>query len=205
LNAEQRGWGDPDAPGYRQKNIITIAAGGIRLAVHKKVAPIFEAFITELVFGKGYDLDDVADDWGYANRDIRGRPGVKSNHSWGLAIDLNATNNPMSWRLITTLPPDIRVLAAKYRLTWGGSYANRKDPMHFEFEGTPYEADVVVHHIQTGQIVEALEDIMSKLDDDQFRQITSLLAAIRDNTQRIDNRLSNIEQGKVPVRTKPYE
>lgn len=155
---QARGWGNPDDRDFRQKNIEQIEAGGVTLLVNKRVAPIFVAFISELVGSRRYNLDRVRDDWGYANRCIRGtgpgtgKPCVKSNHSWGLAIDLNSTDNPMGYKLITNMPPDIRALAAKYNLMWGGSYANRKDPMHFEFLGTPYEADIVVHHLSQGTI-----------------------------------------------------
>lgn len=140
-DAQSRGWGHPDSRGYFRNNIRKLGVAGITLWVHKDVLPLFEWFILDLT-RDGYRLDGTADDWGYANRDIRGRPGVKSNHSWGLAIDLNATTNPMTndGRLHTDLPPGVRDLAAKYGLTWGGAYRGRKDAMHFEFTGTPLEA-----------------------------------------------------------------
>lgn len=143
-NAQTRGWGNPDAPNFRQNNIVKISGGGVSLWVHKEVAPVFEHFVTAI--SKHYKLDGYADDWSYINRDVRGLPGVKSNHSWGLAIDLNATANPM------TADPKakyefrreiVNPLLARYKgkLIWGGDYkGERKDYMHFEFIGTPNEA-----------------------------------------------------------------
>lgn len=124
--------------------MITIPVGqGVRLVVHKRVAPIFKAFCDE-IDARGYDLDAVADDWGYANRPIRGSSSP-SNHSWGLAIDLNATKNPMSATLKTDIPSWVIELAEqKYGLSWGGRYRTRPDAMHFEFLGTPADADRIV-------------------------------------------------------------
>lgn len=143
-DARSRGWGWPGDPGsiaertYRRLHVVTIAAGGVRLAVRREVAALFGGFIADLV-ATGYRLDVRPDDWGFANRDIRGRPGVKSNHSWGLAVDLNAVDNPMTTGAVRTdMPPGTGFLAAKWGLRWGANYSGtRKDAMHFEFEGTP--------------------------------------------------------------------
>lgn len=151
--ANERGWGNPDAPNFRRDNIVRLEVAGVTLPVHRAVAPLFKAFITELCSSRygNYRLNNVTDDWGYANRDVRGRPGVKSNHSWGLAVDLNATTNPMTddGRCHTDLPSGISALAAKYGLRWGGDYSGRKDPMHFEFTGTPAEAQARVSRLKS--------------------------------------------------------
>lgn len=152
-----RGWGNPDAPNYRRDHIVVVEARGIRLAVRREVAGLFVGFLEDLC-ATGYRLDVVADDWGYANRCIRGtgagtgRPCVKSNHSWGLAIDVNATTNPMTEAhashagrpghdargVHTDMPAETGALAAKWGLRWGANYSGtRKDAMHFEFMGTP--------------------------------------------------------------------
>lgn len=143
-DARSRGWGWPGAPGsaeeraYRWAHLTTIVVVGIRLVVRKEVAGIFNGFLTELA-ATGYRLDIRADDWGWANRDIRGRPGVKSNHAWGLANDLNAVDNPMTsdGRVHTDMPPGTAELAARWGLRWGANYTGRVDPMHFEFMGRP--------------------------------------------------------------------
>lgn len=156
---QDRGWGWPGAPGSTQereyrKKLTTIVVGGIRLLVRREVAGLFNGFLTELL-ALGYRLDVNADDWGFANRDIRGRPGVKSNHAWGLAIDINAIDNPMAephgWHAAmpghdhrgvhTDMPPETAQLAARWGLRWGANYTgSRADAMHFEFMGRP--ADV---------------------------------------------------------------
>jgi hypothetical protein len=173
-SAQARGWGDPDAPGYRERHIVTLDAGGIRLAVHRRVAPLFAELIRRLV-AAGYDLDAVADDWGYANRDVRGRPGVKSNHSWGLAIDLNATRNPMNSDpdAEREFGPDVAAIAAACHLEWGGEWTPRRDYMHFEHLGTPAEADHDVADLRRRQ-----EDTaMAKLDSEDLKAIERVVDA----------------------------
>lgn len=179
--ANERGWGWPGAPDsaadrkYRRDHLTWVEAGGIRLLVRKEVAPLFVGFIRELTAG-GYRLNGSADDWGYANRDVRGAPGVKSNHAWGLAVDLNATTNPMTndGRNHTDMPPGISRLAAKYGLRWGGDYSGRKDPMHFEFIGTPADAQEYVRHLSK-RTMPASERVQPKeffdMDEATFRRI----------------------------------
>lgn len=138
-NAGQRGWGNPDSLSVKNK-MCNIEVGNTSWRVHRAVGTIFKFFLEELL-ATGYGYDKVEDDWGYANRDIRGRPGVKSEHSWGTAIDVNATKNPMSSTLITDMPVGwVRANVGRFGLRWGGDYDGRKDAMHFEFMGTPGEA-----------------------------------------------------------------
>lgn len=148
--AADRGWGSPGAPGspaaaqYRKQHIVTIDVGGVRLQVRREVAPLFAGFIMQIVQG-GYDLSELADDWGYASRYVRGYEAQKilSNHAWGLAVDLNATTNPMTsdGKVHTDMPDWVVDAANRWSLAWGGDYkSRRKDPMHFEFTGTPADA-----------------------------------------------------------------
>lgn len=134
--AAARGWG-AGWPDCQRDRCVWIAAGGIRLLVRAEVAPIFKGFCDELV-QRGYPLGNVADDWGFACRPIRGTTSSPSNHSWGLAIDLNSTANPMGSTLVTDFPDwAIELGEQKYGLSWGGRYC---DAMHWEWLGTPDQA-----------------------------------------------------------------
>jgi hypothetical protein len=84
-------------------------------------------------------------------RDITGKPGKFSNHSWGRAIDINPLTNPYV-KGDKVLPPEGRryldrspaytggivagsfivKLFAQYGWTWGGDWKDRKDYQHFE-------------------------------------------------------------------------
>lgn len=137
-DASSRGWGK-GWPTDRSADMATASGGGISIPAHKRIAPIVSWLLAETV-RRGYDLDGTRDDWGYANRPIRGtqRP---SNHSWGLAVDLNATANPMQSKLKTDMPRWMVGLWKSHGFDWGGDYDGRKDAMHFEFAGTPADAD----------------------------------------------------------------
>lgn len=75
------------------------------------------------------------DDWGYAERPIRGSTTL-SNHASGTAIDINALRHPLG--AVDTFTPDQverihRWLKSRHGcVRWGGDYKGRKDPMHWE-------------------------------------------------------------------------
>lgn len=145
--AQQRGWGNPDGIlnglSYRLRYIRPFKHNGIDYpaGANRLVIPLMRAMLDDLR-KSGYQ-PHPGWCWGYANRDIRGLPGVKSNHSWGLALDVDAPVNPMTsdGRVHTVLPPNAGRIAKRYGFLWGGDYTGRrKDPMHFEFMGTKAEA-----------------------------------------------------------------
>lgn len=149
-DARARGWGWPGAPGsaedkaYQRDHLTWVTLNcGVRLRLRREVAHLFKGFFDELEAETGYSLADkgVPDDWGFNNRDIRGRPGVKSNHAWGLAADGNSEENPMGSPRRTNYPVDAaHRLSKKWGLFWGYDYQTRPDTMHFEFIQRP--ADV---------------------------------------------------------------
>jgi len=138
--ANLRGWGQ-GWPVNRQKDmrLVVAARSGARWYVHYDIAPIVQ-YVVDEVERRGYLFDhgpgDVDDDWGYANRPIRGR-NVASNHSWGLAIDIDAQEYPMGTH--RNPPAWIIDLFEQHGFEWGGRWS-RPDPMHFEFEGWPSDA-----------------------------------------------------------------
>jgi hypothetical protein len=154
-DAQDRGWG-PHCP---KDDIVEIHAGDVSygLPVHKRVAHIFTAFINELV-ERGYSLknDRQRDDWGYACRHIDNDPSKGwSNHAWGLAVDINALDNPQQSPLKTDMPSWVKQagpLMAKYGLRWGGHFSDEPDPMHFEFMGTPQDADKITAKLRQEEL-----------------------------------------------------
>jgi hypothetical protein len=117
------------APGENLQTLRT--ASGKSAQVHSAAAPSFDGFIKELE-GQGYKIREFG---GFSNRDIVGARGRKSQHAYGNAIDLNPGKNPLGTSL-TDLPENTRALARKYGLIWGMDWKGRKDPMHFEWNGT---------------------------------------------------------------------
>lgn len=112
--------------------LTTIESAGQKFTVAAGAAGAFKHFL-DAIAAKGYKFHSNG---GYVDRDIRGRPGVKSQHAYGRAIDINAESNPMrdDGKLVTDMPSWVPQIAKQYGLTWGGDWHSRKDPMHFEYD-----------------------------------------------------------------------
>lgn len=135
------GPGDPGSPresGWKRRNLRkALAVPSVKtLWVHRSAVVAFNALNLYLQ-RNGAKLGQTVDDWGFANRDIRGYAGVKSYHAWGLAEDLDATEHPLGRRQ-TTFADDqdeiaeVRAVCKALGLRWGYDYTQRPDPMHFE-------------------------------------------------------------------------
>lgn len=156
--ASDRGWSvNPDT--------VRVACPGIPLNLHPAVAPLFAELIrrVDAIKGAGFMQSsggkNVRPVRGYEDRyAITKAHELLSNHSWALAADFRAATNPMSTRLITDMPPNIKQIAAECGLQWGGSYSGRKDPMHFEFIGTPAEARAAIARLTAPQEDDVLKD-----------------------------------------------
>lgn len=154
---ERMGWEDPGAPGsreaeqYRAKWIRSFTEGGRTFHVHKDVLPLFRALVI-LMDKNGVDIDKgVLDDWSYANRDIRGYPGYKSMHSWGLAIDIDAVKNPLGSDETSFPVRKTDKAADDCSLTWGYNWTSRPDPMHFEFKGMRSDIPKALKRLKTSR------------------------------------------------------
>lgn len=113
----------PNAP------IVNVQWRGHSFNVNRQVAPIFVAFLDDL-WAQGYRPVSIG---GHNERNIAGT-NTPSLHADGLAIDIDPNLNPVQDNdgfMQTALPPNIRALAARYGLAWGGSWNSYKDPMHF--------------------------------------------------------------------------
>lgn len=108
-----------------------------KIRVHKKCAAAFNAAFAEiwLAFGKSQAAIDKAGlneyNGAYEKRLIRGSNTNWSNHSFGAAIDINASKNPLG---ATTgqMPQEAIDAFIRQGMMWGGYYTGRKDLMHFE-------------------------------------------------------------------------
>jgi len=138
------GWGFPGNPGtaeeaeWKRRNLRRALAVPVvkTLWVHRTAVVAFNALNLYLQ-RSGAKLGQQVDDWGYANRDVRGFAGVKSYHAWGLAEDLDATEHPLGRRQTTFADnqaetAEVRTVCRLLGLRWGFDYQTRPDPMHFE-------------------------------------------------------------------------
>lgn len=109
----------------------------------------------------------IYDDWGYAERPIRGSSRTLSNHASGTAIDLNATRHPLGKRGTFTerqaalIRQQLRVYDGCLR--WGGDYRNRADEMHFEIDAPPARVAAVAAQLR--------EDWFDMADKEDLREV----------------------------------
>jgi hypothetical protein len=132
-------YGRPDAKSFRQRHIVQIEFLGTTMFVHEKTIPhfyrlerIFEARAPEYAAAVA---TGTPDDWSYGNRDIRGSAS-KSNHAFGIAIDVNALTNVLGTS--GDMPMEVVEQWEIEGGGWGGRWS-RPDPMHFETHLTPAE------------------------------------------------------------------
>lgn len=152
---DRRGWG-PGWPDAQKSRVVPVTVVGVRVRVFVEVADYF-GYLLWATEQLGYDVRLHPDQagyvegtptacggtWGFANRAIKGSsPPAPSWHSWGLALDLNAPCNPMSFTWRSNILPLVVELWESAGCYWGGRYKKpwKFDPMHFEYLGRP--ADV---------------------------------------------------------------
>ncbi len=193
-DAQDRGWGPPCPD---ESDLVNIRPGGLSrdLKVHKRVAPIFTAFIDELV-ARGYPVEaSLRDDWGYKCKHINDDPSKPfSNHAWGLAVDVNAVQNPRKSPLTTNLPDWVRQagpLMDTYGLRWGGAFTGTPDPMHFEFMLTPADADRIGGQLAAGLSMAEAQGILKRLE--------AIFDALRDGSDTNLNSLKSIRGHVVAI------
>lgn len=136
------------------------------------------------------------DDWGYAERPIRGSTTTLSNHASGTAGDMNALKHGLG--LVGTFEPwQVILIRAKLKeydgcIRWGGDYAGRKDEMHFEINRNKTAVKVVADRIRSEEMaVEAKVDQILSLVRSLDMDIRSSLNALHEKIDPI-HRLATI-------------
>jgi hypothetical protein len=143
---QEYGWG---APG-NESTIVPFSFGGHKFynGVRRELVPWFNAVLTRIVgitpggMYQAHSSPGVDDGhWGYEDRTSR-NSSSKSLHSWGLAVDLNAVQNPNK---IAVREGDRFVIPSRagaimrneFGGLWGGEWG---DKMHLECHLSPAEA-----------------------------------------------------------------
>lgn len=141
--ADQRGWGKGWTKGFASRpesypgDIVACPpfAGGVR----EEIAELVLLLVAEMR-QRGYKPREGWC-WGFAWRPTKRSDGTltdtPSNHSWGLAIDINAPENVFGANT-HNLPSWLPKLMRRFGFRWLGPPI--KDWMHFDFAGTPADA-----------------------------------------------------------------
>lgn len=136
--------------------------------------------------------------WGGGCRAIKRSDGTltdtPSNHSWGLALDINAPENVFGGTT-HTIPVAMARLWNTYGFRWGGDYPGTKDWMHFEFMGRPADAKAMTQ--------EAREELAEEVDgltpeqEETIRRMAKFLDTLTDQLGRLG--ADDDEAGAVPA------
>lgn len=146
--AAQRGWGS-GWPNCQSSKMVTIHPCGRALPIRREAATVFD-YLVRRFDAEIEDINAHADDWGYSCRPIRGtnRP---SNHSWGLAVDLNSLRHPQGSAhtfTSTQLLNGHLMLGELHFFRWGQDYSGTVDGMHWEFMGTPTDMAALTRRVK---------------------------------------------------------
>lgn len=192
--ASQNGW-VANAPDRVASQLVPGTAVSLRVRKDSpgllllEVASAFDRTVQDIDNARG-----ALDDWGYAEREIRG--GVElSNHASGTAIDLNATRWPLGSEASVNL--NAAQIAQVRRIVgvtggvvrWGGDYTGRKDPMHFEINDGQDLADcdralAAMREFNAAAATTPTEE--TELNADQARMLQEIH---RESTQRLGRRI----------------
>lgn len=149
------GWTNPGVPSstseatWKTANLVKVdSLPGVKTVwVNRRVRVVFNALLLVLQ-ASGAKLAKNVDDWGFANRPIRGSTS-SSYHRFGLAVDLDATENPMGPHRTTFSTAVARRAVHLLGLRWGYDYeGTRKDAMHFEFCGSAIRAAYLTRRLR---------------------------------------------------------
>ena len=145
-DAQDRGWG-PGWPVDRTADMVELTVGRSQFpaGVHSRIAELMTIML-EVSEDERWIVLHPGWSWGYANRPIKRPDGgfstTPSNHSWGLAVDINAPENPFGGTS-HRIPEIMGNFWEDYGFRWGGHYSGTRDWMHMEYMGSP--ADAVKH------------------------------------------------------------
>jgi hypothetical protein len=132
-------FGDIHDPQFEAKNIVSfdfpypIRYEGVpktRSRCHKLLVENFIAVFKDI------QAAGLVDPWGndysgiYAVRPIRGYPQFPSLHSFGIAIDFEAADNPLGKK--GHMHPGVIACFKQHGFFWGGDFVHRLDPMHYQ-------------------------------------------------------------------------
>lgn len=180
--AQDRGWG-PSYPSHcaeARAKCETVEAAGCSWIVRSEVAGLIVALVT--AWHRTVEALDPAQCWSLACRAVRGGT-APSNHSWGLAVDLNSAKHPRLARgtFSASQVRAIRALLARpefRNFRWGGDFSPEKiDEHHVEYLGTPADA------IADSRLLGGVQEEDMPLSDDDLAKVARLIDARVDQAE----------------------
>jgi hypothetical protein len=135
-------WG-PGFPNCQSNKIKgLVRSDGLKIQLRHELLRLFSLLIDETE-RMGYNVRRFNEAGAIVTGGFNCRPiadtNTPSNHSWGLAIDINSDKNPRQKPLTTDIPVAVRDLWTRFGFRWGGTFPT-PDPMHFEYMGSVSDA-----------------------------------------------------------------
>lgn len=180
-SAPSRGWPEGYPNCHEELWVPLVAKNGVGFGrVHRAIHDLLELILNECI-DRGYP-PKAGECWGSVCRcshrsdgtcaeDSQGRP-IPSNHSYGLAIDLNSLDNPYGASTYK-MPAWVPVLFKEFGFRWLGPAIN--DWQHFDFAGTPQDAKEMTE--------KARRELGEKDDDMSAAEIRKGSQAFRDKEE----------------------
>lgn len=148
------------SPEQVEKFMVNINFLGVNMRVNKLIAP-YLAEAESRVRSAGLNIHLKQEQCSCQNwRPIRGGTEL-SNHSWGVAVDLNSIDNPWQphlngsnhgGKMVSNWPPEFVSIMKDVGFRWGGEWSGRADPMHFEMAANPYQNKNVLRSSSAQQL-----------------------------------------------------
>jgi hypothetical protein len=119
-----------------QHNLATLAVEGIpamhQVCCHTKLIPVLKAVFADIVAAGLADAIHSFDGCFCPRYKPRTQRNLPSAHSWGIALDLNATTNHQGTK--GDMSPGLVTIFRKHGFKWGGDWQGRYgDPMHLQY------------------------------------------------------------------------
>jgi hypothetical protein len=198
-DAEARDWG-PGWPNCQTDKLTTIElSNGVRITVRREVANLIRDLL-DYVLWRGYVIRPKVTGGYNCRAIVDSDPPVASNHSWGLAVDVNWDVNALG----DDEPGEVDIPKWMVSLMWAhgwywGGWYGREDAMHFEYVYRP--SDVAGHAAAARSL---LEEAMS-LDPDEEALVfngtsaVTSLALMRDTAPQRDWQGAGAGQAAAPL------
>lgn len=177
----QNGW---EANDVTLTDVQTIPGTQRKIRLRKGAAGFLLRRVAAFIDREVENIDEpTQDDWGYAERPIRGSSTKLSNHASGTAIDVNATKHPLgatgTWSAAQKKKIHGHLNEYDGVIRWGEDYTKRKDGMHFEIVADAAAVQAVYDQLKnkpgTGTTpappkeeeptVQEIEQLTKKVDD----------------------------------------
>ncbi len=120
-------------PAWFEENVVSATLPVVgSVTCHRSIMPLLQSVLETMIEDGNGDLIDPGGFQGCWNPRYISDSDTLSRHSWGVAIDINHTDNPTGTSAV--MPQALIDAFVAQGFTWGGDWLI-PDPAHFEWVG----------------------------------------------------------------------